>query len=139
MAAQIQEELCGTANPPLIEELQVVGGMWGNPSTPSIDILNGDDFVVDLAYGLGNIEFNFLVRARVSTVDDEGGQDLLDSMMDPRAATSVALAILGDRTLGGVVEDCAVIEQSGYALFPIPADPEGGSYIGATWTVRVTP
>ena len=49
-------------------------------------------------------EVFILVRARVNTPDHEGAQDLLLSMMDPSATTSVSKAINSNRTLGGVVE-----------------------------------
>lgn len=134
MAAQINTAL-GT----LIPNLQVVAGMNVNPTPPSIDIFEAEDFVNNFSYGVGNVEMHFIVRARVHTADSTGGQDLLRTMMDPRATTSVALAIFGNDSLGGVVERVYVTEQSGLALFPYPADPENRSLIGATWTVRVLP
>lgn len=138
MATQIQNTLCGTVNP-LIEELNVEDSMWINPSTPAIDIYPAEDFATYIGYGADNVEYNFVVRARVHTADSEGGQELLLSMMDRRSSTSVALAILSSPTLGGAVENVDIIEETGFGLFPYPADPESGQLIGATWTVRVTP
>lgn len=138
MATQMENVLCGTANP-LIEQLQVVSTMMVNPSPPSIDVYPAEDFAPQIGYGIGNRELRFVVRARVHTADPEAGQELLLSMMDPREDTSVEGALLASPTLGGVVEDLAIVEQSGFGLFPYPQDPEGGSLIGATWTVQVTP
>lgn len=137
LAGQIMDVLCGTADP-LIEQLQVESEMLFNPSPPSIDIYPDETFTAALAFGPGNREFFFKVRARVSTADSEGGQDLLKSMMDPRDVTSVELAIISDDTLGGVVEQAKVTEQSGFGLFS-SIDPDGGNLLGCTWTVRVIP
>lgn len=137
MAEQIQGVLCGTANP-VIEWLQVVPDMELNPTTPSIDIYPGEDFAVYLGYGTANVEYTFVVRARVSTADSTAGKALLLSMMDRRDETSVALAILSDDSLGGVVDRVDVVSQTGYGMFANP-DPQGDSLLGSTWTVRVYP
>lgn len=119
-----------------IENLQVDGRMIPSPTVPSIDVYPADPFQQPLAMGKGNNQFFFTVRARVGTADNEGGQDLLLAMMDPDAGTSVAQAIMYDRTLGGVVGKVNVAEgPSAYGLF---ADAGGeGAYVGCTWTVQV--
>src|SRR6188472_507073 len=97
LASQIETELG-----PLIENLQVEGLLVPSPTPPSIDIYPGDPFQELLTFGLSD-ELFFTVRARVHTADNEAGQKLLLSMMDPSAATSIAQSIHGDRTLGGKV------------------------------------
>jgi len=139
LAAQIDNEIGarGTADA-LIENLQVDGRLIMNPTPPSIDVYPADPFQEGIAFGKGNNDMNFTVRARVSTADHEAGQDLLLQMMDPESDQSVAQAILADRTLGGQVERVNIAEgPSAYGIFP---DPGGdGSLLGCTWTVRVFP
>jgi hypothetical protein len=136
MASRIQSELSGTANP-LIELLQVEPRYVFNPTPPTIDIYPADPFTESIGYGPGNDQFTFTVRARVSTAEHEGGQDLLLSMMDPRATTSLSGAIEEDGTLGGVVESLNVTGPTGFGLFP-SSGPEG-TLLGTTWTVTVIP
>lgn len=139
MATQIEDVLSGTVNP-VIPNLQVVAiGPEANPTTPSIDIFGGDPFTTHV--GMGEVrEFLFVVRARVSTADQSGQLELLYTMMDPRAATSVAGAILSDATLGNLIEDLAVASPEG------PTGPGtyrvtgiDGDLWGCSWQVRVLP
>lgn len=135
MAAQIMTVLCGTANP-LIEQLQAEPRMVFNPTPPSIDIYPAELFTEALTFG--ERDFHFLVRARVGTAENEGGQDLLLTMMDPRAAESVARALEANPTLGGTVDDVTVFDPTGFGVFPAVAAGEG-SLLGCTWPVTVLP
>lgn len=139
LASQLNTHLAGggTADP-VIENLQVDGRLMFNPTPPAIDIYPADPFQQQLAMGKGNKEMFFLVRARVSTADHEGGQDLLLSMMDPDSSTSVAKTLERDRTLGSVVEHLVVDGPSGFGVFPEPI-PNTGALLGCTWTVEVYP
>jgi hypothetical protein len=137
LASQIDSRLVGTADP-LIEGLQVDGRMVFNPTPPSVDVYPADPFQEGLAFGKGNNEVFLTVRARVSTAEHEGGQDLLLSMMDPEATTSMAQAILFDRTLGAKVERVNVTGPSAFGVFP-DAGGSGSALLGCTWTVRVFP
>ena len=139
LAAQLQSQLCssGTADP-LIEQLQVDGRLVFNPTPPAIDIYPSDPFQEGLTFGTGNNELFFTVRARVSTAEHEGGQDLLLSMMDPEATTSVLQAIVSNRTLSNTVERVAGVE--GPSAFGVFSDAGGtGNLLGCTWRVRVIP
>ena len=137
LATQLQTRLCGTANP-VIPNLQVDGRLIPSPTPPSIDIYPGDPFQEPLTFGRGNNILFLTVRARVTTVDNEGGQDLLLSMMDPVSSASVAQAVTYDRTLGSTVGKVSVIEgPSSYGVFQ---DSGGqGSLLGCTWRVQVIP
>lgn len=135
LAAQIQDVLCGTANP-LIERLQVEPRMVFNPTPPSIDVYPAEVFTETIAFD--EREFHFMVRVRVGTAENEGGQDLLLTMMDPRSAESVEGAILSDPTLGSTVDDISLTAQTGFGVFPAVAAGEG-SLLGCTWDVTVTP
>lgn len=136
LASQIEDELGGTANPP-IANLQVVAvGPYPFPTPPSIDIYPADPFQEPLAFGIGNNEFFFTVRARVATPDDEGGKRLLYSMMDPSASTSVGRAILADRSLGGLGTNLTIVYYSGVQQYG-DGGPENQFLVGAYWTVQV--
>jgi hypothetical protein len=136
LASQIDNEIGsrGTADA-LIDGLQVDGRMVFNPTPPCIDIYPGDPSQEGLAFGRYN-ELSLIVRARVSTADHEAGQDLLLSMMDPDAATSVSEAIYADKTLGGLVGKLVVTGPSGFGIFPLSDE---GSLVGCTWAVRIFP
>lgn len=137
LADQIRGTLAGTPTP-LIEGLQVEPKLTYNPSAPAIDIYPADPFQAAITFGGANNEMFFTVRARVNTPDSEGAQDTLLAMMDSRADTSVARAVLADRTLGSKVEQAMISE--GPSNFGIFTEPLGqGAYLGCTWTVRVTP
>lgn len=108
--------------------------MLFNPSPPSLDVYPANPAMTPLAYG-GSREMFITVRCRVSNADSEGGQDLLLSMMDPEATTSVAAALLSDPKLGGKCDDLSVDGPSGYGTFP----PDGSNLLGCTWDVRILP
>lgn len=141
LADQIAETLTGgTTSPgtgtPLVRDLAVNPRLVWNPTPPAIDIYPADPFQDQIAFGRGNNELFFVVRARVDTPDHEAAQDLLLSLMDPVAVTSLAAAVTADRTLGGVVERTDIEGPSDYGAF---IDPGGGALLGTTWKVRITP
>lgn len=134
LADQIADELCGTVNP-LIPELQVDGRLVPTPSPPSIDIYPDELFMEPQA--MHEKWIRLIVRARVGTADNEGGQDLLLSMMDNEATTSVEAAILSDKTLNGTVGKVHILEgPSGFARFQDPG-PTPRDLMGCVWTLRV--
>lgn len=131
LAAQIQTRLS-----PHITDLQCEGLLNPSPSPPTIDVYPSDPFQEPLAMGTGNNVVFLTVRARVTTADNQGGQKLLLSMMDPAADTSVAQAIESDRTFGGKVGKSNV--SAGPSAFGVFSDAGGqGNLLGCTWTVRV--
>jgi hypothetical protein len=81
---------------------------------------------------MGGWEEMFVVRARVSTPDDMGGQEVLLSMMDVDGPASVIVALVADPTFGGVVGGSAVDARSGFQ----PYAGSGGDWLGCEWTVR---
>lgn len=106
-----------------------------NPTTPCIDIFPADPSTdPDLrafAETLG--EPLFTVRARVDMSDSTAGQDLLLAFMDDTDPLSIAAAVKGDRTLGGVATSVDVRSRSGYVRVL-----EGGDFLGCLWQVLVT-
>jgi hypothetical protein len=137
LSDQIRSELCGTATP-LIEQLQTYPLLTFNPTPPSVDIYPAEVFQEGLAFGKGNNTIFLTVRARVAPADQEAGQELLLSMMDPQATTSLAQAVLSDRTLGAKVERVDVDGPTNYGIFVDPG-AQGEALLGCTWRVRVTP
>ncbi len=136
LADQIYTELSGTADP-AIEHLQVESSLVFAPTPPAIDVYPADPFQEGLAFGKGIRDMNFTVRARVSSAESEGGQDLLLSMMDPTSSASVGKAIAKDKTLGSKVSSLSVSGPSGFAVYTDTGG--GGSLLGCTWTTRVIP
>ena len=136
LADQVYDVLCGTANSP-IADLQADGRMIPSPTPPAIDVYPADPFVEPMSFGSPeNVYMYLTVRARVTTADNEAGQDLLLSMMDPSASTSVAQAIMSDKTLGGVVRKLNV--TAGPSAFGVFEDTGGdGNLLGCTWTVWI--
>src|SRR6185369_12554927 len=133
LANQIDSTLGGTAQ--IIDGLQVTPLLNWNPTPPSIDVYPATPFQEPIAFGPGNNDMNFTVRARVNTPDTEGAQELLLEMMDPRGTASVALAILDDHTLGGTVSYVNVEGPSDYGVF---VEPSGaGAYLSCTWLAKV--
>ncbi len=59
---------------------------------------------------LGRFTIRPTVTVGVSKVSDRAGQVALAGYANPTGSTSILAAIEGDRTLGGVVEDCIVVD-----------------------------
>jgi hypothetical protein len=135
LAAQIQSELAGTASP-VIVGLQVNERMNPNPTPPSIDVYPGSPFTEMIAFGRATRQYWFTVRARVSTADNEAGQDLLLSMMDDGSNESVEAAIISTRTYAGA----KLGDIEGPTEFGVYRDTAGEeSLLGCTWRVALIP
>lgn len=135
LGEQIQEQLCGTANPVVIENLQVVPRMESNPTPPSIDVYPATPFTEVIAYG-STRQYWFTVRARVTTADQKGGQDLLLAMMDDGSDESVEEAIRSTRTYAGA--KLGDIEgPTEFGSFADTGVPE--NLLGCTWRVALIP
>jgi len=134
LADQIEGQLASE-----VEGLQVDPGLLPNPTPPSIDIYPAETFVEGLGFGAGNYALFFTVRARLNTPDADGSQDVLLSMMDPTASSSLVQAVMSDPTLSGTVENLT-FEPAGPTGYGVFQDAAGqGQYLGCTWTVKVNP
>jgi len=119
-----------------IPELQIDPYINGIPTPPSIDVYpDPGTFLERSAMGHGSWEAVFVVRARVSTLDQYSGQKLLLDLMDPRSTSSVIGALEADPTLGGVVQDTNVEYPTGYGQLADPASEQ--PLLGVIWRVRV--
>jgi hypothetical protein len=113
-----------------VDGLQIVSGMNPDPTPPSIDIYPGGPSGTPVS--MNGWEEMFTVRARVSTPDDMGAQEVLLSMMDVDGPASVIVALEADPSFGGVVGGSAVDTRSGFQPYP----GSGGDWLGCEWTVR---
>lgn len=117
--------------------VQVRGRLIVNPTPPSIDIQPGQPSRENDLAGFGDIMGGlvFTVRARVTTADNEAGQDLLLAFMDDEHDLSIAAALEADQTLGGIVNSVDVEALTGYLPY---SDPGGeGQLLGCEWLVTV--
>ncbi len=132
LADQLTTEL-GTV---VFDGLTVYNRLEPNPTPPALDVYPADPFIEQTAYGI-SYQYNFVIRARVTTADYVAGPELLLQMMDPASDQSVAAAISADRTLGGNV-DFAVVAEGSPSAFGEYRDSGGdGSLLGCQWTVNV--
>jgi hypothetical protein len=114
-----------------------------NPTPPSIDIYEGDPATDEESAGFGATAadmqegFVFIVRARVSTNDHEGNQDVLHALSDPEDDHCLVQAIYDDATLNGLATDTHLLSKSGLSLVPTI---EGSSvHYGMLWRFLVIP
>lgn len=136
MAAQIRDVLDDVTT----VKVEVEPRMNLTPNVPSIDIFPADsprDFEVG-AFSVNDDRGYFInVRARVSTVDQESGQDLLLSFIDPTSTLSIGQALYDDPSLNALASDLDIVAQTGYTIFPTLDGT--GAYLGCQFTVRVFP
>lgn len=136
MADQIRAALAQVTD----VDVQVEPRMVLNPTPPTIDIYPGDSPRDRETASFDNTDdegYFITVRARVSTADNEAGQNLLLAFIDPTDSLSVGQALYDEPTLNGYATDLDVVSQTGYGLFPDPAGE--GVLLGCQWTVRVLP
>jgi hypothetical protein len=119
-------------------EVQVVGRRNFNPTPPSIDIYPGDPFrdITTAGFSETGGELLLTVRARVTTVDNIAGQELLLRFMDDQDPISVASTLMDDQTLNGLASSVYVEGNTGYVQY-IEGGTEGGALLGCEWRVRV--
>lgn len=118
-----------------IQDLQVEDRLHPNPTPPAIDIYPSSPFTEVIAMGARH-QYWFTVRARVSTAENEGAQDLLLAMMDSDEAESVETAIRSVKTYAGA----QLGDIEGPTEFGVFVDSGGnGSLLGCTWRVALIP
>jgi len=118
-------------------DVQVEDRMILNPTPPCIDMWPADPSLDPTLAGFGEIDGGelFTIRARVSTADQDAGQDLLLALMDDEDPLSIGAALFSDPTLNGWAQTLDVQARTGYVLVP---DASGeGALLGCLWTVVV--
>lgn len=83
--------------------------------------------------GRGRFGLEPTVTVLVSAQFDRIGQKKLAGYANPTGATSIVAAIEGDKTLGGVVDDCIVVD---FRPLGIEQAAEIG-YYGGVFTLRI--
>lgn len=118
-------------------QVQVESRMVLNPTPPTIDIYPTDPSSDPDLDAMGEYLGGELitVRARVTTADNEAGQDLLLAFMDDEDPLSLMAALNDDLTLNGLADTLDVRYRSGYALFP--SAQGDGVYLGFVLNVVV--
>lgn len=84
-------------------------------------------------FGRGRFQLDPTVTVFVSAAYSRAGQRLLAAYADVTGATSVPAAIEGDRTLGGIVEECHVLDFRVLGLEEVGAI----GYYGGVFSLRV--
>lgn len=133
MTTQIRDTLSSVEFP-----IQVERGMVLNPSPPTVDVYVTDPARDFGTAGMGDVAggYQITVRARVTTADNDSGQDLLISFMDDTDDLCLPLAVLADPTLGGLAASSTLTSVSGHRAYETP---DGGAHLGAQWDFIVTP
>lgn len=120
----------------VVEGLQVDPLLVYNPTPPCVDVYPADPFLEQTAFGTESREPTFVVRARVSTADQQSGQALLLDLLDPRGPASMVAVLEGDPTFDGTVGTSHVVDgPSGFIVYQDLGG--GGALLGAEWRLRV--
>jgi hypothetical protein len=111
------------------------------PTPPSIDMYRGELAQEDAASFGATLEemseaFVLVVRARVSTNDYEGNQDVLYALSDPSDEHCLVQALYDDQTLGGLVQSLDLLSDSGLTLV---SSLDGAVHYGNVWRFLVIP
>lgn len=132
LADQLREWLPATGE---LDGLQVEPLAVSNPTPPCIDLYPADPFMEQNAMDFRSQDVLLIVRARVSSADQQASQRLLLSMMDVNSDVSVRAALASDRSLGGTVADSTVEAVSGFTWY---AEANGGGgLLGCEWRTRL--
>ena len=120
-----------------IPGVQASARILANPTPPTIWVLPGE-IQYDQAMNRGLDDQAVLVQALVGVSTDIGAQITLDKFLAPTGESSVKAVLEDERpgpvTLGGLVQDAAVVSCTGYRQYP---RADGSVLLGAEWTVQV--
>lgn len=125
-------------------DLQAVPFMLINPTPPAVDVFPADPSQEVAAFRTGeagppNQRTFWTVRARVSTADDESGQEMLIALMEPAGATSLSDAIEYSEDVKEVTDAVEVNGPSGFRLYQSAAPStdleHAGVLLGVEWQV----
>ena len=141
MADQIRDVVDDATDWPATQ----VEAFWiPNPTPPSIDIYLADPgrevaetggFAATDADARAGEWIN--VRARVATNDAKANQRLLMELCDPESEVAVVQALYDDPTLGGLVADISLEDQTGFR--PFPTLDGSAFHLGVLWLFLVIP
>ena len=98
---------------------------------PPIAVVMPSSVSYDDTFHRGMQTYVFNVLVIVGRVDERTAQSNLDAYVSSTGASSIKLAIEGDKTLGGVVFDTRVSEMRNYGQLPVSEV----TYLTAEFTV----
>ena len=108
--------------------------MLDSPPDLTLQVLGPDRIEYDQAMASGLDYWTIIVQGYSGSPESKAAQVNLDSWLARTGANSVKAAIEGDRSLGGIVDDCVVRMSSGYRQYDLP---NRGRVLGAEWTVLI--
>jgi hypothetical protein len=121
-----------------IPDLQIYPYWLAAPTPPAVDIYPGDPFQAPAGFDPRRKALFWTVRARWTTADQDAGQQGLLGMLDPDGPASVEAAFYADTSLGGTVDQVAVVDESPTGYREYLADAAiNGRLLGAEWRVEV--
>jgi biotin carboxylase len=137
MADQIRAALPTTS-----WDFQVEPWAITSPTPPSIDMYRGQVTEDDAAAFGATVEdmgaaVVVVVRARVSTNDNEGNQDVLYALADPTDDHCLVQAIYDDATLNGWASDVHLLSDSGLTV--VTSIDGATAHYGNVWRFLVIP
>ena len=118
----------------VIPDVQVNAYALSQPTPPGLQILP-PGVQYDRAMHRGLDEWVFIVQGFVAFTTDTGSQVSLDLMCAPSGASSVKAALEADKTLGGVVQSCHVLEQTPGSV--VQQTNIGSQMLLVEWRVQV--
>lgn len=101
-----------------ISGLRVAAQQPDNPNPP-LALVIPDNTKYDDVFGRGMDTTTFRIILMVSRVAEKQAQKSLDAYCATTGSSSIKAAIEGDKTLGGSVFDCRVIEMRNYGQIPV--------------------
>lgn len=101
-----------------ISGLRVAAQQPDNPNPP-LALVIPDNTKYDDVFGRGMDTITFRIILMVSRVAEKQAQKSLDAYCATTGSSSIKAAIEGDKTLGGSVFDCRVIEMRNYGQIPV--------------------
>ena len=113
--------------------MQVNAYAHSQPTPPGLQLLP-PTVVYDKTMNRGHDEWTFRIQGFVSG-NDRGPQRLLDELIDTQGSFSVKRRLEEDKTLGGLVEDLRVTEQTEPRMVETPAG--GNPMLVVEWSVLI--
>lgn len=115
-----------------ISGLRAASEVPDNPTPPQAVVQMGN-VSYDTAFQGGLTTYSFIVSVIVARVTENRAQERLDAYSSTSGASSIKEAIESDRTLGGIVADCRVVEMTNVGAVLLGE----ATYIAADFAVTV--
>jgi hypothetical protein len=100
---------------------------------PPVAIVQPESVQYDLNARNGLTQYNMIVSVVVSRADARSAQNQVDEYVAPVGTRSIKAAIEADRTLGGKVNTCRVVQVANYTMLDALEVP----HLGIDFTVEV--